>query len=155
MYSNIDSIEQLRDRVKVLEQQQDDQWMELKGAVHDQYERLKPANLIRNAFDGLTDNLNFNPEGDTLRDGAALVSGMIVNTIMSGSKNKNLKKTLSIALFSIAMYFITRHREEILTAGNKVMEFISDRVDQIRTKSAMRKARKEAMEEMDEDMEMD
>jgi hypothetical protein len=155
MYNYIDTIDQLHDRVTLLRQQKDNQWQEMKGQVHDQYERLKPANLIRTAFDSVTENLNFNTDGDILRDGAALVSGMIVNGVMSGSKNKALKKGLSIALFSVAMYFITRHRDDIVNAGNNIMELISDKVAQIRVKSAARKARKEAMEEMDDDMDMD
>lgn len=155
MYNNIDTIEQLRARIQVLEQQQDVEWMEMKKAVRDQYERLKPANLIRNAFDGLSDNLNFKPEGDILREGAALVSGMLVNSIMAGSKNKTLKKTLSVALFSVAMYFITRYKEDILQGGNNVLDFISDRVDKIKTNMAARKARRESEEEMDDDMDMD
>ena len=154
MYNAIDTIEQLRARVQVLEQQQDVEWMEMKKAVRDQYESLKPANLIRNAFDGLSDNLNFNPEGDMLRDGAALVSGMLVNSVMAGSKNKTLKKTLSIALFSVAMYIITRYREDIIEGGNNVMDFISDRVDKMKTNMAARKARREAEEETDDDMDM-
>lgn len=157
MYSSIDNIEQLQARVKVLEQQQAEEWLELKSQVHDQYERLKPANLIRNAFGGLSDNLNFNPDGDILRDGAALVSGMIVNSVMAGSKNKTLKKTLSVALFSVAMYFITRYREEIIQGGNNVMDFITDRVDKIKDNIAAnmaerRKGRKDEDDDDDSDM---
>ena len=155
MYSNINTIDQLRARVEELEKEQLAGWMEIKNSVHDTYERLKPANLIRNAIDGFSDNLNISADGDILREGAALVSGVIVNTVMSGTKNKKLKKTLTIALFSVAMYFITQHREEIMNAGNKVVDFVTDKINTFKAKSAARKARKEAMEEMDDDMDMD
>ena len=155
MYSNINTIDQLRARVEELEKQQLVGWLTIKDTVQDQYERLKPANLIRNAIDGFSDNLNISADGDILREGAALVSGVIVNTVMSGTKNKKLKKTLTIALFSVAMYFITQHREEIMNAGNKVVDFVTDKINTFKAKSAARKARKEAMEEMDDDMDMD
>jgi len=151
MYSNIDTIDQLRARVQELEQQQKAEWKEMRNEVREQYERLKPANLIRNAFDDLTGNFKINPEADILNEGAGLVTGMLVNTIMSGSKNKALKKWLSVALFSVATYFISRHREDILNAGNKVMAFISDRMDMARANRAARKARKEAEDDMDDE----
>ena len=151
MYSNIDTIDQLRARVQVLEQQQKAEWKEMRNEVREQYERLKPANLIRNAFDDLTGNFKMNPEADILTEGAGLVTGMLVNTIMSGSKNKALKKWMSIALFSVATYFISRHRDDILNAGNKLMDFISDRMDRFKANSAARKARKEAEEDMEDE----
>lgn len=157
MYSNIDTIDQLQARVKVLEEQQAAEWKEMKSQVKDQYERLKPANLIRNAFGDLSDNLslNLNPDADILREGAAMASSMIANAILSGSKNKSLKKWLALALFTAATYFITNYREEIIETGNKAVAFVSDRLNNAKVRRAARKARKEAMEEMDDDMEMD
>lgn len=157
MYSNIDTIDQLQARVKVLEEQQVAEWKEMKSQVKDQYERLKPANLIRNAFGDLSDNLslNLNPDADILREGAAMASSMIANAILSGSKNKSLKKWLALALFTAATYFITNYREEIIETGNKAVAFVSDRLNNAKVRRAARKARKEAMEEMDDDMEMD
>ncbi len=152
---NIDGIDELRARVKVLEQQQKDEWKEMRNEVREQYESLKPANLIRNAFDDLTGNFKINPEADILNEGAGLVTGMLVNTIMSGSKNKALKKWLSVALFSVATYFISRHRDDILNAANKAMDFISDRVEQFKANSAARKARKEAEEDMEDETDDD
>ena len=151
MYSNIDTADQLLARVKVLEEQRESEWKEMKDRVKDQYERLKPANLIRSAIDGFTENINLNAEGDILREGAALVSGVLVNTVLPGAKNKKLKKTLTIALFSVAMYFITQHRAEILNAGNKVIDFVTDKINTFKAKREARKARKEAEMEEDED----
>jgi len=157
MYSNIDTVDQLQARVKVLQEQQAAEWKEMKSQVKDQYELLKPANLIRNAFGDLSDSLslNLNPEADILREGAAMASGMIANAILSGSKNKSLKKWLALALFTGATYIITNYREEIIDAGNKVVTFVSDRLNNAKVRRAARKARNEAMEEMDDDMEMD
>lgn len=157
MYSNIDTVDQLQARVKVLQEQQAAEWKGMKTQVKDQYERLKPANLIRNAFGDLSDNLNlnFNPESDFLREGAAMASSMIVNAVLSGSKNKSLKKWVTLAVFTAATYFITNYREEIIEAGNKVITFASDRLNNAKARRAARKARKEAMEEMDDDMDMD
>ena len=147
---NIKGIEELRARMQVLELQQGAQWKEMKSGVSDTYERLKPANLIRNAFDGLADTVD--PDSDILKEGAAMLSGMIVNSIMSGSKNKPLKRWLTLALFSVASYFIAHYREDIVDAGNKVVSYISDRMNNVKVKRAARKARKEAMQEMDDDM---
>jgi len=155
MYSNINTIDQLRARVEELEKQQLVGWLTIKDTVQDQYERLKPANLIRNAIDGFSEKLNIKPDGDILREGAALVSGVLVNVALPGSKNKKLKKTLTIAVFSIAMYFITQHREEILNAGNKVVDFVTDKINTFKARQAARKARKEAEREGDDDEEFD
>lgn len=152
---DIDGIDELRARVKVLEQQKAAEWKEMKDRVNDQYDRLKPANLIRNAFEDLTGNLNqnLNADGDMLKDGAALLSGMVVNAMMSGSKNKSLKKWLTFALFSIATYFITRHREEIVEAGHKVMDFVSDKLDQMKQKAGERAERRRAKREAEAEAE--
>lgn len=157
MYSNIDTVDQLQARMKVLEEQQAAEWKEMKSRVKDQYERLKPANLIRNAFGDLSDNLslNLNPDADILREGAAMASGMLVNAILGKSKNKSLKKWVTLAVFTAATYFITNYREEIIDAGNKAVAFVTDRLNNAKVRRAARKARKEAMEEMDDDMNMD
>lgn len=150
--NQIKDIEQLRAKVLVLEQQRAAEWKDLRSSVSDQYERLKPANIIRNAIDGLVGPVDsINTESDILREGAALASGMLVNSIMSGSKNKSLKKWLTMALFSVATYFISKHREEIVEAGQRVMDFVSDKFEQMKTNIAAREARRAAEAETDDD----
>jgi predicted PurR-regulated permease PerM len=122
----IKGIDELQARVKLLEQQRAAEWKGMKSQVRDQYERLKPANLIRSAFDGLAESID--PNSDILQEGAALVSGMVVNSIMSGSKNKPLKKWLTLLVFSVASYFLAKHREEITEAIQKALKQVSEKI---------------------------
>ena len=149
---HIQGMEQLKARIQVLEQQRASEWKGMKSHVSGQYERLKPANLIRNAFGGLSETID--PDSDILNEGAAMLSGMVVNSIMSGSKNKPLKKWLTLVLFSVAAYFITKHREEIVAAGNKVVDYVADRLSHIKHKGSKKAEHKEEEEEEEEEEEI-
>ena len=147
--TEITNIDQLQARVQELERDQDIQWKQLKDNVKEQYENIKPINLIKNAFSGLTDNID--SESDILKEGAALASGLIANAIMSGSKNKPMKRWVTLALFSAATYLITRYQDEIIAAGHNVMEFVAKKVDQFKANMERKRAEKEAEEEEEEE----
>ncbi len=150
----ITDIDQLQARVQELEKDQDIQWKRLKDNVKEQYENIKPINLIKNAFAGLTDSID--TEADVLKEGAALASGLIANAIMSGSKNKPLKRWVTLALFSAATYLLTRYQHEIIEAGHNVMEYVTEKVnrfkDNLERKRAERKAEQEEEEQEEEDV---
>lgn len=148
--TEITTIDQLQARVQELERDQDIQWKQLKDNVKQQYENIKPINLIKNAFSGLTDNID--NESDILKEGAALASGLIANAIMSGSKNKPMKRWVTLALFSAATYLISRYQDEIIAAGHNVMEFVAKKVDQFKANMDRKRAEKEAEEEEEEDV---
>ena len=148
--TEITDIDMLQARVQELERDQDIQWKQLKDNVKQQYENIKPINLIKNAFSGLTDSID--NESDILKEGAALASGLIANAIMSGSKNKPMKRWVTLALFSAATYLITRYQDEIIAAGHNVMEFVSKKVVQFKANMDRKRAEKEAEEEEEEDV---
>ena len=148
--TEITNIDQLQARVQELERDQNLQWKQLKDSVKEQYENIKPINLIKNAFSGLTDSID--NESDILKEGAALASGLIANAIMSGSKNKPMKRWVTLALFSAATYLITRYQDEIIAAGHNVMEFVTKKVDQFKANMERKRAEKEAEEEEEEDV---
>ncbi|MBL0006656.1 MAG: hypothetical protein IPP25_05555 [Saprospiraceae bacterium] len=148
--TEITDIDMLQARVQELERDQDIQWKQLKDNVKEQYENIKPINLIKNAFSGLTDSID--NESDILKEGAALASGLIANAIMSGSKNKPMKRWVTLALFSAATYLITRYQDEIIAAGHNVMEFVAKKVDQFKANMDRKRAEKEAEEEEEEDV---
>ncbi|MDZ4747606.1 MAG: hypothetical protein SH808_03915 [Saprospiraceae bacterium] len=143
--NEIINIDQLQARVQELEREQDASWKGLKDGVKEQYERIKPVNLIKNAFAGITDSID--SESDILKEGAALASGLIANAIMSGSKNKPLKRWITLALFSAATYLITRYQDEILEAGNNVMHFVTEKINRFKENGERRRAEREAKEE--------
>ncbi len=146
---HIKDIDGLRARVQALEQQQAEEWKELRSRVQDQYERIKPSNLLRTAFEGLTDAQD--PQADILKDGAAMASSMLVNTIMAGSKNKPLKKWVTLIVFSIVNYFVSQHRDDIVQAGHKVVDFVSDRLKKVQDKAEGRSARRKKKAEEEEE----
>lgn len=148
--TEITTIDQLQARVQELERDQDIQWKQLKDNVKQQYENIKPINLIKNAFSGLTDSID--NESDILKEGAALASGLIANAIMSGSKNKPMKRWVTLALFSAATYLISRYQDEIIAAGHNVMEFVAKKVDQFKENMERKRAAREAEEEEEEDV---
>ena len=146
---NINDIEELRERVKMLELQRKVEWKAIKERVTNQYDQLRPTNLIHNAFSSMAETLG--EDSDVIKEGAALASGLVVNAIMSGSKNKSLKKWVSLVVFSIVSYFVAKHREDILEAGEKVVNNISDRLKKMKAKRAERKRQREAEAEEDDD----
>ena len=146
---NINDIDQLQARVQQLEQQQDAMWSGLKNNVHEHVEKLKPANLIKNAFSGITDSID--SEVDILKEGAALVSGLVANALLSESKNKPLKRWITLALFSAATYLVTRYQDEILEAGNKAMQYVTEKVNQFKANRDRKRAEREAEAFADEE----
>ncbi len=148
--TEITDIDMLQARVQELERDQDIQWKQLKDNVKQQYENIKPINLIKNAFSSLTDSID--NENDILKEGAALASGLIANAIMSGSKNKPMKRWVTLALFSAATYLITRYQNEIIAAGHNVMEFVTKKVEQFKANQERKRAEREAEEEEEEDV---
>ena len=145
----IKNTEQLRAQVLVLEQKRAAEWKELKQNFREEFEQLSPVNLIHNAFNNLTESID--ADSDILKEGAALATNMLVNMVMPDSKNKPVKNWLTLLLFSIANYFINRHREEIVDAGEKVVHFVSDQLIKAKTRHTERKKRREAEMEEDED----
>ena len=148
--TEITNIDQLQARVQELERDQDIQWKQLKDNAKEQYENIKPINLIKNAFSGLTDSID--NESDILKEGAALASGLIANAIMSGSKNKPMKRWITLALFSAATYLISRYQDEIIEAGHNVMEFVTKKVEQFKANMERKRAARDAEEEEEEDV---
>jgi len=146
---NINDIEELRERVKMLELQRKVEWKAIKERVTNQYDQLRPSTLIHNAFSSMAETLG--EDADVLKEGAALASGLVVNAIMSGSKNKSLKKWVTLVVFSIVTYFVSKHREDILEAGEKVVNNISDRLNKMKAKRAERKRQREAEEEEEDE----
>ena len=149
--NEITNIDLLRARILELERDQDIQWKQLKDNVKEQYENLKPVNLIKNAFSSITDSID--NENDILKEGAALASGLIANAIMSGSKNKPLKRWVTLALFSAATYLISKYQDEIIEAGHNVMEFVTKKVEQFKANIERKRAAREAEEEEQEEEE--
>ena len=146
---NINDIEELRERVKILELQRKVEWKAIRERLTDQYDQLRPTNLIHNAFNSMAETLG--EDADVLKEGAALASGLVVNAIMSGSKNKSLKKWVTLVVFSIVTYFVSKHREDILEAGEKVVDNISSRLQKMKAKRAERKRQREAEEEEEDE----
>lgn len=146
---NVNDIDELRERLKLLELQRKLEWQAIKDRVSNQYEQLKPSNLIHNAFSNVSQSLG--EDSDILKEGAAIVSGLAVNAIMKGSKNKPLKKWVTLVIFSVVSYLVTKHREDILEAGEKLVENISDRLEKMKAKRAERKRRREAEEQEGDD----
>lgn len=149
MISHITNIEQLQARVQELEREQKETWKEMRTDVKRQYERFKPSNIIKNAFSGVSNSLD--SETDILKEGATIASGLIANAIMSGSKNKPLKRWITLAIFSAISYLITKYQDEIVEAGQNVMEFVTEKVNRFKENMELRRSEKEEEEEEEED----
>lgn len=143
--TNITDIDQLQARVQELEKEQKEMWIEMRTEVKLQVERFKPANIIKNAFSGVTNSID--SESDILKEGAALASGLIANAIMSGSKNKPLKRWVTLAIFSAATYLITKYQDEIMETGQKLMQYVSDRIERFKEQRQERRAERDEEEE--------
>ncbi len=148
--NKITDIDQLQARVQELEKEQDAMWKDMRKNAKIQYENIKPVNLIKNAFAGMTDSID--SESDILKEVAALASGLIANAIMSGSKNKPMKRWVTLAIFTAATYLITRYQDEIVKAGQNVMQYIAEKVDQFKENIERKRAAREAEEEEEENV---
>lgn len=123
---DITNIDQLERRIALLEQQDAGEWKSLKSSLKVQYEAIRPSNVIKNMLDDIQETVD--SETDILHNGAALVSNLIADSLTTGSKNKSIRKWLSLVLFSVATFFVSRHREEIEEGGEKLLDYVSDQL---------------------------
>jgi hypothetical protein len=123
---DISSYDQLEARIALLEKQQAGEWKELKGRLKDQFEAIKPSNIIHHFVGDIKETIGH--EADLLHNGAALASNLIADALTAGSKNKSLRKWFALVLFSVATYFVSKHREEIAEEGKKLLDYLSEQL---------------------------
>jgi hypothetical protein len=122
--TTIKTPDQLEERIRELQQQRRQQWSGLKNNVNGTVENLKPANLIRNAFSGITEKVDL--KSDVLQAGVSLAAGMIINLILGRTKNKPLKKGLKVVLIFAITSYVAKHRDEIIEMGSSLIQKVKD-----------------------------
>lgn len=124
--TTIKTPDQLEERIRELQHQRQQQWAGLKNNVHGTVENLKPANLIRNAFTGITEKTDLT--SDVFQAGASLAAGLIINLILGPTKNKPLKKGLKVILLFVITSYVAKHRDEIIAMGTSLIQQLKDKL---------------------------
>lgn len=143
--TTIKTPDQLEERIRELQQQKHQQWTGLKSNVHGTVENLKPANLIRNAFSGITEKVDL--KSDVLQAGVSLAAGMIINLILGRTKNKPLKKGLKVVLIFAITSYVAKHRDEIIEMGSSLIQKVKDKLSKDKNEEEEGNERPEESEE--------
>lgn len=121
---NITTIEELREAIQLLENQQANDVTQLKEEMNEAYERLHPINLInsilKDAFGSaeLKDNL--------LNISSVFASGLVSKFLLRGIKNSGVKKILSTGLMLGVTSILSKHPNTVRNFTNRILGKKSD-----------------------------
>jgi len=110
-----------RDIVKLEAKRSEDLHL-LKEQLHETYESLKPANLIKGIFKSATES----PEIATGLSKAAIgvTSGHLIKQLLFGSSHNPLKKLAGAAIQAIVTNVVSNNSEKITDKGKDIFNFI-------------------------------
>lgn len=114
------TINALNQRIKLLEEQQDKEWCEIKEEVGDIKENLRPANLIRNAVGELNDAIGLKSE--LAQSAISIGIGYLAKKIVIGKTESTFKNILGSVLQLAVTTLVSKPREMPSNEDNKEEE---------------------------------
>ena len=110
-----------RDIVKLEARRSEDLHL-LKEQLHDTYESLKPANIIKSIFKSATES----PELTTGIGKAAMgvTAGHLIKKLIFGSSHNPLKKMAGVAIQAIVTNLVSNNSEKIQASGKNIFQTI-------------------------------
>lgn len=104
----------------------------LKGQMHETYESLKPANLIKGIFKSATES----PELKHGLSKAALsvTSGHLIKKLLFGSSHNPLKRMAGAAVQAIVTNLVSNNSEKIQESGQGILNTIKSFISSKKTK---------------------
>lgn len=103
------TIDALNQRIKLLEDQQDKEWCEIKEEVGDIKENLKPTNLIRNAVGELNEAIGLKSE--LAQSAISIGIGYLAKQIVIGKTESTFKNILGSVLQLAVTTLVSKPRE--------------------------------------------
>jgi len=127
MDMNIDTREQLKSKIKKLEEKRAGELIALKAQVQETYEGLKFTNLIKSAFHELTSQQDF--KKDSLNTAIGVTSGYVARKAIFGRSRGPLKAMLGAAVQFIVTKLVSNNVDSVRNVSKEVKEEILDEVD--------------------------
>lgn len=126
VYNKTDALDKM---IVLLKKKQAIELQSLKDQFFHTYESLKPVNLIKKTFHDVASSAEIREE--LITNAIGLASGYLTKKVIVGTSENPFRKILGLFLqFAIAT-FVTKHAETIKTAGDNILEYITDYVNGI------------------------
>ncbi|WP_229684221.1 hypothetical protein [Flavobacterium limi] len=106
---NIYTIDTLNQQIKLLEEQQDKEWLDIKEEIGDIKENLKPTNLIRNAVGELNEAIGLKSE--LAQSAISIGLGYLAKKLVVGKTDSTFKNIFG-SILQLAVTTLVAKRPE-------------------------------------------
>lgn len=104
------TIDQLNQRIKLLEDRQDAEWCSIKDEIDDIKENLKPINLIRNTVEEINETIGF--KSHIAQSALSIGIGYLAKRFIVGKSNTMFKGILGSIVQLIVTNLVTKPQHE-------------------------------------------
>jgi hypothetical protein len=119
---NITTIDELKEKILLLEFKQTTDFLLLKEELHTTYEKLRPVNFIKSAFTELTSTPDL--KANALNSAIGFTTGLIAKKIFVGMSHSPLTKLLGIVLQMAVTNKVVKNGDEIRSIGEIILKKI-------------------------------
>lgn len=132
---NIHSSEDLRKRIEILENQQEQKALSLKDHFNQTYEIIKPGNILKNVFKLVTSS--FSLDKNILVTLTGIGAGYLSKKIVIGTSHNPIKKILGNMVLVGITNTVAEHPEKVKTAGRVVLRLIGKLIGAKRNENSL------------------
>lgn len=103
------TIDSLNQKIKLLEEQQDREWCDIKDEIDDIKENLKPLNLIRNTVEEINESIGF--KSNLAQSAISIGIGYLAKKLVVGKTHSTFKNILGSLLQLAVTTLISKPQE--------------------------------------------
>jgi len=103
------TIDSLNQKIKLLEEQQDREWCDIKDEIDDIKENLKPLNLIRNTVEEINESIGF--KSNLAQSAISIGIGYLAKKLVVGKTHSIFKNILGSVLQLAVTTLISKPQE--------------------------------------------
>jgi L-lactate permease len=119
------TIDSLNQKIKLLEEQQDREWCEIKDEIEEIKENLKPLNLIRNTVEEINKTIGF--KSSIAQSAISIGIGYLAKKLVVGKTDSTFKNILgSILQLAVTTLFAKQPEPEHSEPGQSEKELSQD-----------------------------
>jgi hypothetical protein len=119
------TIDSLNQKIKLLEEQQDKEWCDIKDEIDEIKENLKPLNLIRNTVEEINETIGF--KSNLAQSAISIGIGYLAKRLVVGKTDSTFKNILgSILQLAVTTLIAKQPEPEQTQAGQSEKELSQD-----------------------------
>ncbi|MFZ1257479.1 MAG: hypothetical protein WAR77_14055 [Saprospiraceae bacterium] len=121
----INTLDELREAIRKLELQHEEEGKQLRNHFQLTYESVKPINLIKSTFKDIADSKEM--RSDLLNSSIGLATGYISKIIFQGLSHSPLRKLAGTAIMFGISSIVSKHPDKIKDLGKGLFNIIREK----------------------------